>query len=183
MRNPLQDQLLKAGLVKKDKVAKAVREQNKRLHAKGPADALSDPDQIDTAKLAAERAERDRALAAARNAQAKANELKAQVRQIVDAHKIKREGEIDYRFNDGDVIRSVLVNDVLRGHLAKGVLVIVRHGDGYELVPRAAAEKIRERDGEVIVLDHRCGDDGKVGEASADDEYYSRFQVPDDLIW
>ncbi|MEO7929378.1 MAG: DUF2058 family protein, partial [Lysobacter sp.] len=79
--------------------------------------------------------------------------------------------------------RSVLVNDVLRGHLAKGVLVIVRHGDGYELVPRAAAEKIRERDADVIVLDHRRGDDGKVGEASEDDEYYSRFQVPDDLIW
>lgn len=183
MRNPLQDQLLKAGLVKKDKVAKAVRDQNKKLHAKGPAKALVDPDQIDTAKLAAERAERDRALAAERNLHVKANELKAQVRQIVNAHKVKREGEIDYRFNDGDVIRSVLVNEVLRGHLAKGVLVIVRHGDGYELVPRAAADKIHERDSEVIVLDHRRNADGDVGEASEDDEYYSQFQVPDDLVW
>lgn len=183
MRNPLQDQLLKAGLVKKDKVRQVVREQNKKLHAKGPAKAVADPDQIDTAKLAAERAERDRALAAERNALAKANELKAQVRQIVDAHKIKREGEIDYRFNDGDVIRSVLVNEVLRGHLAKGVLVIVRHGDGYELVPRAAAEKIHERDPGLIVLDHRRSAEGEVGEASEDDEYYSQFQVPDDLVW
>ncbi len=183
MRNPLQDQLLKAGLVKKDKVAKAVREQNKKLHAKGPTKASVDPDQIDTAKLAAERAERDRALAADRNARSKANELKAQVRQIVDAHKVKREGEIDYRFNDGDVIRSVLVDEVLRGHLAKGVLVIVRHGDGYELLPRAAAEKIHQRDPEAIVLDHRRSADGNVGEANEDDEYYRQFQVPDDLIW
>ena len=58
---------------------------------------------------------------------------------------------------------------------------IVRHGEGYELLPRAAADKVRERDAAMIVLDHgqaevRSGND-------ADDEYYKRFEVPDDLIW
>lgn len=183
MRNPLQDQLLKAGLVKKDKAAQIVREQNKRRHAKTPVAAPADPDQIDADALRAERAERDRALAAERNAQTRANELKAQVRQIVESHRVKREGEIDYRFTDADAIRSVLVNEALRAQLAKGVLVIVRHGDGHELVPRAAAEKIRERDPGAIVLDHGRSADGEVAEPDEDDAYYSRFKVPDDLIW
>lgn len=180
MRNPLQDQLLKAGLVKKDKVRQVVREQAKKRHAKGAAREPADPDQVDANKLLAERAERDRTLAAERNAQAHANELKAQVRQIVEAHRVKREGEIDYRFTDRDVIRSVLVNEALRSQLAKGVLVVVRHGEGHELVPRAAAEKIRERNPDAIVLDHGGSDPGDTGE---DDEFYSQFKVPDDLVW
>src|SRR3546814_10256926 len=35
--NPLQEQLLKAGLVKKSKVAEVAREQHKARHGKGPA--------------------------------------------------------------------------------------------------------------------------------------------------
>ena len=35
---PLQEQLLKAGLVKKSKVAQAAREQLKARHGKGPAE-------------------------------------------------------------------------------------------------------------------------------------------------
>jgi len=36
MRNPLQEQLLKAGLVKKSKVAEVAREQAKQRHGKAP---------------------------------------------------------------------------------------------------------------------------------------------------
>ncbi len=179
MRNPLQEQLLKAGLVKKAQVDKVAREQNKQRHAKG-APVAADPDRVDAARLQAERAERDRALAEQRNAQARQHELQAQVRQIIEANKVKRDGEIDYRFNDGTLIRSVLVNTALRSQLSSGALVIVRHGDGFELLPRAAAEKIYSRDATVIVLDHgRSGD----APASDDDDYYSQFKVPDDLIW
>ena len=37
MRNPLQDQLLKAGLVKKGKVDQVAREQSKQRQGKAPA--------------------------------------------------------------------------------------------------------------------------------------------------
>jgi uncharacterized protein YaiL (DUF2058 family) len=131
--------------------------------------------------LQAERAERDRALAAERNAQAHAREIVAQVRQIVDANKVKREGETSYRFTDGTAMKSVLVNEALRTQLSKGVLVIVRSGEGYELVPRAAAEKIRERDAAAIVLDH--GQAKETAPANEDEEFYSQFKVPDDLTW
>ena len=181
MCTPLQEQLLKAGLVKKHKVAEAVREQARQLHSKAPAPAAAA--KVDTQRLQAERAERDRALSAERNAQARANELRAQVRQIVQSHKIKikREGEIAYGFSDGGKIRNVLVNETLRAQLASGALVVVRHDQGYELLPRAAAAMVYERDGAAIVLDHgRAAADSKQGE---DDEYYKQFAVPDDLIW
>jgi uncharacterized protein YaiL (DUF2058 family) len=179
MRNPLQDQLLKAGLVKKSKVAEVAREQAKQRHGKGPAPPSAE--QVQVQHLQAERAERDRALSAERNAQARANELRAQVRQIVETHKVKRDGEIAYRFTDADKIKSVLVNEALRAQLANGTLVIARHDQGYELVPRAAADKIYARDAATIVLDHGRREAGS--EVGEDDEHYKQFQVPDDLIW
>jgi uncharacterized protein YaiL (DUF2058 family) len=178
MRNPLQEQLLKAGLVKKAKVAAVVREQVKLRQGKAPAPAPEE--QVDAQALQAERAERDRALAAERNAQARANELRAQIRQIVETNQVKREGEIAYRFTDAGTIKSLLVNESLRSQLAKGVLVIARLDDGYALLPRPAAEKIYARDASAIVLDHAQSHDAS---ASEDDDYYKQFQVPDDLIW
>lgn len=178
MRNPLQEQLLKAGLVNKAKAAQVVREQAKKH--KGKAPVAASPEQIDAQRLQAEKAERDRAIAAERNAQLRLNEARAQARQIIEVHKVKREGEIAYRFTDGDKIRDVLVNEALRAQLAAGVLVIVRNGESYELLPRVAADKVRERDAAMIVLDHGHTESSN---NDADDEYYKQFEVPDDLIW
>ncbi|KAB7772508.1 DUF2058 domain-containing protein [Xanthomonas maliensis] len=181
MRNPLQEQLLKAGLVKKAQVDKVAREQTRQRHAKA-APAAVDPDKIDTARLQAERAERDRALAEERNAQQRRQELQAQIRQIIETTQVRAEGEIDYRFNDGKVIRSILVTAALRSQLASGALVIARLGDHFALVPRSAAEKLYSRDPGVIVLDHGRSADTASG-GNDDDAYYSQFKVPDDLIW
>lgn len=181
IRNPLQEQLLKAGLAKKSKLDQIAREQTKARHGKGaPAPAVED--KVDAARLQAERAERDRALAAERNAQARQREQQAQVRQIVEAHCVKRGGELEYRFDDGGAIRTLLVDAQQRAQLASGALVIVRHGDGAELVPRAVVEKIRERDGGAILVDH--GGTAPVA-PKADDDFYDqdRFKVPDDLVW
>jgi uncharacterized protein YaiL (DUF2058 family) len=179
MRNPLQEQLLKAGLVNKTKAAQVVREQARQRQGKAPAPPSAE--QLEVQRLQAERAERDRTLAAERNALARSNEQHAQIRQLVEAHKVKREGEIAYRFTDGDAIRSVLVSEPLRAQLASGVLVIVRHDQGYELLPRLAADKVHARDATMIVLDH--GRTGTTADAGEDDEYYKQFEVPDDLIW
>ena len=182
MRNPLQEQLLKAGLVNKTKAAQVVREQVKKHNGKAPAAAS--PEQIEAQRLQLEKAERDRAIAAERNAQFRLNEARTQVRQIVEVHKVKREGEIAYRFTDGDKIRDVLVNEALRAQLAAGTLAIVRHGDSYELLPRLAADKVHERETAMIVLDHgrsQSRDGGDISDAG--DDFYKQFQVPDDLIW
>jgi uncharacterized protein YaiL (DUF2058 family) len=180
MRNPLQEQLLKAGLVKKAQVAKAVREQVKQREGKAPA-AAGEASIRAAQQLQVERAERDRELAAQRNAQARAAEQRGQVRQIIESHKLPQEGEISYRFADGDVIRSVLVTPALRAQLASGTLVIARHDGGYALLPRAAADKVHARSEDAIVLDH--GHSQANPNSEADDDYYKQFMVPDDLIW
>ncbi|HEY0198282.1 MAG TPA: DUF2058 domain-containing protein [Rhodanobacter sp.] len=179
MRNPLQEQLLKAGLVNKTKAAQVVRDQAKQRLGKVPAPPSAEQKEVQ--RLQAERAERDRALAAERNAQARVAEQLAQIRQIVEAHKVKRGGEIVYRFADSDLIKSLLVDESQRAQLAAGALAIVRHDQGYELLPHAAVEKVRARDASVIVLDH--GQSQANDANGEDDEYYKQFEVPDDLVW
>ena len=180
--NPLQEQLLKAGLVKKSKVAEVAREQNKARHGKGPA--APNEIQLEAERARAEKVERDRALAAERKAQAQAAELRAQARQIIEDKKVPRAGESEYRFTADGAIRTLLVNDALRKQLASGALVIARLGERYELLPRAAADKVRERDASLIVLDHgQAAGSEPAAASSEDDAYYAQFQVPDDLIW
>jgi len=180
--NPLQEQLLKAGLVKKSKVSEVAREQHKARHGKGPAE--QGEIQRDAERARTEKAERDRALAAEQKAKTRVAELRAQARQIIKDKKIPRAGEVEYRFTAGGAIRTVLVDDAQRKQLTSGALVIARLDDRYELLPRLAGEKVRERDAAMIVLDHgqASGEAPSSGNAE-DDAYYAQFQVPDDLVW
>ena len=181
--NALQEQLLKAGLAKKSQATAAAREQVKARQGKG--ESASAQIQREAAEARAEKAERDRVLAAERNAQARQGELKAQARQIIQAHAVPHAGDSEYRFSDGGAIRTLLINEALRKALSAGALVVVALGEGYAVLPRAAAEKVRERTPEAIVVDH-----GEAGQSAfpstgnaEDDAYYAQFQIPDDLIW
>jgi uncharacterized protein len=184
--NPLQEQLLKAGLVKKSKVAEVAREQNKARHAKGSAGPgdLQDDIRRDAERARAEKIERDRALSAERKATARIAELRAQARQIIQDKEVPRSGEIEYRFTADGAIRTLLVTDELRRMLSSGALVIARLDARYALLPRVAADKVRERDAGMIVLDHgRDTGAAPPSGTSEDDAYYAQFQVPDDLSW
>jgi uncharacterized protein YaiL (DUF2058 family) len=56
--------------------------------------------------------------------------------------------------------------------------------DRYELLPRAAGDKVRERDRRHDRArpwpGHRCE---AAASTSEDDAYYAQFKVPDDLVW
>lgn len=178
----LQEQLLKAGLAKKSKVAEAAREQLKARHGKGPAKPSDVALEAERARL--EKIERDRALERERKTQARQVELRAQARQIIQDKQVPGAGDSDYRFDADGAIRSLLVGNEQRRQLASGALVIARLGERYVLLPRAAGDKVRERDAGMVVLDH--GNGAGAGEAAAtseDDAYYAQFQVPDDLVW
>lgn len=183
MRNALQEQLLKAGLAKKGKVDQVVREQARQRQ--GRTAATADAGLAEAEKARQERVERDRMLAAERKARSEARERVAQARQIIEQNRIATRGEDAYRFTDGAAIRSVLVDAGIRAQLAKGALVVVRDGaDGYAVIPRAAADKVASRDPTLVVVDHLRSQAGsEPTDDLSDDAYYSRFQVPDDLIW
>lgn len=180
--NALQEQLLKAGLVKKSKVAEVAREQNKARHAKRPSEFAEI--HVEAERARAEKAERDRALAADHKAKSRVTELRAQARQIIEDKKLPHVGEIEYRFTANGAIRTLLVDEDLRKMLSSGAAVIACVSGRYEVLPRAAGDKVREREASLIVLDHRSGDPSKPSaESSEDDAYYAQFKVPDDLAW
>lgn len=180
--NPLQEQLLKAGLVKKSKVAEVARQQEKARQGKAPPTDAEIQREAERARI--EKAERDRALEAERRAQARTAELRAQARQIIQDRRVPRTGESEYRFSADGAIRTLLVNEDLRRQLSSGALVIASVDGRYELLPRAAGEKVRERDAAMIVVDHgKPGDAAAQGSNPEDDAYYAQFVVPDDLVW
>lgn len=180
--NPLQEQLLKAGLAKKSKVAEVARAQDKARHGKGPSASAEIQREAERARL--EKVERDRALAAGQKAKARANELLAQARQIIQDKKLPRAGDSEYRFNADGAIRTLLIDAEQRKLLASGAVVIARAGDRYELLPRRAGDQVRERAPDLVVLDHGQPADAPASADSAeDDAYYAQFKVPDDLVW
>ena len=180
--NPLQQQLVKAGLVKKSKVAEVARQQAKARQGKAPPTDSEVRREAERVRL--EKAERDRALEAGRKAAAHAVEMRAQARQIIQDRKLPRIGEGEYRFTADGAIRTVLVDDDQRRKLSAGTLVIARLDDSYELLPRVAADKVRERDPGLIVLDHgQASDTPAPVTTPEDDAYYAKFKVPDDLVW
>lgn len=178
MRNPLQEQLLKAGLVKKGKVAEIAREHTKARHGKkSTAPTVS---QREVERLRHEKVERDRALAQARNEEVRERERRGQARQLIADNQVESSGERAYRFDVDDGIRSVVVDDMQARQLANGALVIARLDSSFVLLPRMIVARVMERDPRAIVLDHASA----MPASGGDDDYSDpKYAVPDDLVW
>ena len=175
----LRDQLLKAGLVN-EKQAKQVGKQQqkqKRLAHKGQAE-LDDSTRQAALQAQAEKAARDQELNRQQQEKAEQKARVAQIKQLIERSRLpKLDGEDYYNFVDDKKVKRLSVNKLMRDKLASGSLAIVRHGGGYEVIPREAALKIQERDPQrVVQLNTRTE------EPDADDPY-AAYQVPDDLMW
>lgn len=173
--NPLQAQLLKAGLVKPEQLRRA--EQQKRdANKRGEK-----PPVVDRAQQQAQlKADADRERNRKRDEQLARKALAAEIRQLVEAHRLDRRGaEAAYQFLDGSKIRKLPLHEAQREQVLKGALAIVRFGGGFELVPPPIAEKIAKRDaGRVVNLSQPA--DAEVDSAV---DPYADFPVPDDLMW
>lgn len=178
MRNPLQEQLLKAGLVKKGKLAEVAREQTRARHGKQPVAPTEV--QREAERVRHEKAERDRELARERNAEARRRELRTQARQMIVDGRLVATGERAYRFEADGAIRNLMVDDLQASQLGNGALVIARLDGGYVLLPRMVATRVRERDADAIVVDHGDADTDAPETNGYDDPKYA---VPDDLVW
>jgi uncharacterized protein YaiL (DUF2058 family) len=180
MSKSLEDQFKELGLANEKQVRKA-RQGKKKKKGKGkPAknEAVApDPNAEAAQRERAEKAERDRRMEAERQAERRARESAARVRQIVETNRVEREkGDVAYHFTCGSRIKEVALSKAQHRRLAEGEIGLVALGNGYELVPRATAERIREIDADaVLVLNSRS--------AASDDDPYADFPVPDDLMW
>ena len=173
--NPLQAQLLKAGLVKPEQLRRA--EQQRRDAAKRGEKRPA----VDRAtQQAQQKADADRERNRKRDEQLARKALAAEIRQLVEAHRLDRRGaESAYQFLDGNKIRKLPLHESQRQQVLNGALVIVRFGGGFELVPPPIAEKIAQRDGSRVV--NLAASEPSQADVAADP--YADFPVPDDLMW
>jgi uncharacterized protein YaiL (DUF2058 family) len=179
MRNSLQDQLLKSGLVDEKKLKDANRALSKQKKQGGKNAPQPHEERLLAEQALRDKARADRELAQQRNAAAQRREIAAQIGQLVRHYRQSRAGgEIAYNFSDRGLIKKILVSARLRDQLIRGQLVIVRFDSHYELVPTAAAERIRSRDADAIVVWNRPDAD-----LPAEDDPYKDFPIPDDLMW
>jgi uncharacterized protein YaiL (DUF2058 family) len=121
---------------------------------------------------------RDQELNRRREDKAQRRARMAQIEQIVEQNRVPRlETEDYYSFIDGKKIRRMSVDAQRREQLTRGELMIVRYRGHYAVVPAAIAERIRERDANMVVplVQPKASPEP--------DEAYKDFVVPDDLMW
>lgn len=175
----LQDQLLKAGLVDKKTAKQASKDKRKQQKvAKKSAQPQVDETKLAAEKARAEKAAKDRALNAERDALAQQKAIAAQIKQMVLTNKqSKGDGDIAYNFTFEKKIKKIYVSAAVQAHLIAGRLVIVGLDERFELVPKIIAEKIQERDPNMVVVAP------KQAEPDDADDPYADYQIPDDLMW
>ena len=168
----LQEQMLKAGLVNEKKLKKAKKGSKKsRTQAREVKAAVEEKKR--------QQQERDKALSTEQNEQRLNKEIQSQIKQLIEMNKLANsDGDIKYNFTDGTLVKSLYVDSLMREQLIKGILAIARFGEGYAVIPSAVANKISQRDSDIII-------DLKEPESDvpAEDDPYADFVVPDDLMW
>lgn len=121
---------------------------------------------------------RDQELNRRREDKAQRKARTAQIEQIIEQNRVPRlETDDYYSFPDGRKIRRMSVDAQRREQLTSGELAIVRYKGHYAVVPKAIAERIRERDPNMVVpvVQPKA--------SSEPDDAYKDFVVPDDLMW
>lgn len=153
MGNPLQEQLLKAGLATKKQAKKAEHEKRiSRKQNQGNSSAVT----ANTAREEqAAKEQRNRELNLQRAEETRQREFKAQVKQLIETNRLPRDDRGEpYHFAEQNRIKRIFVAEEMADQLSRGQLAIVRLGPGYEVVPAKVARQIASRDREAVVVFH-----------------------------
>ena len=174
----LKDQLLKAGLAKKP-AAKVAKKKKPPQVAKKNRNKPSEM-QLRAQRGMLDKAKKDKRLNEQREALAVEKAKFAQIKQLVDSSKLDRkEGETPYSFTLKKKVKKIYVTNEQQKQLSRDQIVIISLGnEAFELVPKAAAQKIAERGAKYVVENTNT----KVAAPDQDDPY-ADYQIPDDLTW
>ncbi len=174
----LQEQMLKAGLVTNKKMAKVQRTAKKsRVQAREAKEAVEEKKRLQL--------ERDKQLSEQQKQATLLKEYKAQVKQLIEMNRITpAKGDIDFKFTDNNVIKTLEVDKVTQSQLINGRLAIARlvidsaGNSEYAIIPASVADKIMQRDADFILLNNTLSQ-----VEQDEDDPYADFKVPDDLMW
>jgi uncharacterized protein len=180
MRNPFQDQLLKAGLVTKQQALTAKHEKNKQNKQQRHTNStVVDETKLKAQQVAEEKANQAREFNKKKEEQARQKAMAAEINQLIASHHIRRDASCDiaYNFEHDNKIKSIYINAELKQQIVKGIIGIACLDNRYELVPKVVAEKIQQRNEKCIVL---FTNDQPVTDVS---DPYANYKIPDDLMW
>lgn len=177
MRNSLQDQLLKAGLVDKNKANKANKERRK--NARQQRNGKDASPTTEERQQQREKAARDRELNQRRDEARKQREIAAQIKQLVENHRHPRSDSEDdkpFYFDNKGKVKQMYVSAQTYKMITSKKLTIVNCNGVFELVPTDIAERIRQRNPSLVI-------DLPEEKPISEDDPYADHQVPSDLIW
>jgi hypothetical protein len=176
MSMSLRDQLLQAGLAneRQSKEAEQQLRQQQRERQQLPKDkrAMASDAELAAKQAQLAKAARDQELSRRQKEQADKKARHAQIEQLIEQNRLPR-AQTDERYNfvDGNKVRRIPADHLLRERLRRGEIAIVRRNAGYEFVPAETAARIRERDERAVI------GSGVAPDASTTDG------VPEDLMW
>lgn len=176
VKNALQAQLLKAGLVDNKKAKKLSKQA---VHEQRTGESKDAEVKAKIAQAQQEKLAKDQAIEQEKKAALQEKELKAAIMQMIHQYKIRdTDGEVVYQFLDGK-IKKVYINQQVYNALVAGSLVIAKENDSYAFLPKALAERINlKMEGFIIV------NNAEKNEATTDEEDpYAAYVIPDDLMW
>ncbi len=178
----LQDQLLKAGLIDPKKAKQANKEKRKEANvARRSSEEKADEIKLSAEQARAEKAERDRELNRQRDLELQQKAIAAQIKQLIENHRQPKgagQNDVEYNFTHGKLIKKIRVSKTVQEQIIRGVLAVVKLGEGYELVPRIVADKIAQRDQHAVVVANT-----KSAQQMDEDDPYKDYVIPDDLMW
>ncbi|OTG67736.1 hypothetical protein B9T25_07000 [Acinetobacter sp. ANC 4470] len=177
VKNALQAQLLKAGLVD-NKKAKKLSKQAVHEQRTGQSDEAELKAKIAQDKQ--EKLEKDQALDLEKKRLLQGKELKAAIIQMINQHKIRDiDGEVSYQFIDESKVKKIYLNQQIYNALVSGSLVVAKESDSYAVLPKALADRINDKmEGFIIV------NNSEKNEQTTDEEDpYAAYIIPDDLMW
>lgn len=185
MAGSLRDQLLKAGLVDKNKAKKSQHQERKtntqnRQAAKSGKKVKAKGQDIQQKILKEQRAKqkRDHELNKQRDLELAKKAMHAEVRQIIlqNLVDVPKNAETEYHFTHDKKVKKIYITDNQQQQLVKSQLAIVFFDLQYKLIPDSVAEKIEDRIPDLLI---RIKPDAGLDK----DDPYADFQVPDDLQW
>lgn len=190
MAGSLQDQLLKIGVVDKQKSKKVQHQQrkegNKTRQAVKSGKKVESSALVDQQQLAQERHAKkthDLELNKQRDAERADKAVVAEVQQIIQQHIVAtpKEADVAYNFTHQKKVKKIYVTNEQQQQLTLGQLAIAIIGERNILIPDKIAEKIEMRLPSSVVRIHSENNASET--TSQEDDPYADYEIPDDLMW
>jgi uncharacterized protein YaiL (DUF2058 family) len=178
VKNALQAQLLKAGLVDNKKAKKLSKQaqHEQRTGESKDAELRAKIEQDKQLKLS-----KDQLLDQEKQRQLNERALQAAIIQMIQQHKIRdTDGDAVYQFIDEAKIKKLYINQQVYNALVSGSLVIAKDQEQYAFLPKALAERINEKMLGFIVVNNT---ESQNNQTTDEEDPYAAYVIPDDLMW